>query len=174
MTRTVDHSFCVIGIDPGIADLGYGIIRSEHDREPQYVDSGIVKTSAEQSDPLRVAKIQSAIRSLIAKYHPDFIVVEKYVGKPFQAVRVGKVMGAIELLAVEYSIPIEYVAQSSWKAELCGGRATKGDIQEFVREHFDVEIAKTRNHESDAIGIALAGYRLFCGGGIRHDECETA
>lgn len=169
-----NRSFCVLGIDPGLADLGYGIIRTEGCAEPQYIESGIVKTSAEQPDPLRLSTIQSAVRDLFEKHHPNFIVIEKYVGKPFQAVRVGKVMGAVELLAVEYGIPIEYVAQSSWKAELCGGRASKADIQEFVFKQFAVHIAKSNNHESDAIGIALAGYRMFCCGGMGNGACETA
>ena len=61
----------ILGFDPGIATLGYGVIKTEKGKKPQMLDYGIVSTPKEENIAVRLAMLEKGVRQILDKYKPD-------------------------------------------------------------------------------------------------------
>ena len=73
----------IVGFDPGLATLGYGVIRKELKRKPEMVDYGVVLTPKDKSLPDRLIMIERGVKQIIEKFRPDEIAIEGQVEGEF-------------------------------------------------------------------------------------------
>lgn len=151
----------VLGIDPGIGRVGYGIIADDGDK-PRIVCYGVIETERQQpvSDRLRV--IHHALSDLIRRHKPNRIVVEKlfFAKNATTAMVVGEARGVVLLTASEAAIPVFEISPASVKKAITGyGRAEKGQVQRMLKAMFRLDRAPSPDDAADALALALHGSR---------------
>lgn len=147
----------ILGIDPGTAIVGYGIIDTSHSGY-RLVDYGCIRTSAEERIPERLKQIFYSIRQLIHKFQPECLVVEElFFNKNTKtALTVGQARGVILLAGVEHDLPIfEYTPLEVKQAVVGYGRADKQQIQEMVRLLLKLDNKPAPDDAADALAIAI-------------------
>jgi crossover junction endodeoxyribonuclease RuvC len=147
----------VIGIDPGIASCGYGIV---HEREGRLkaIDHGWWKTSARERPELRLKTIFDAVAGLIAVHHPDAVVLEEsFVGADARtALSVGQARGAVMVAAANAGIDCAEYPPARVKQTVCGyGRAEKQQVQKMVKAILAMQAEPTPSHAADALAVAI-------------------
>ena len=145
----------VLGIDPGTAACGYGIVQQNEGRLRATV-YGCWTTPAGQRQDLRLKTIFDGVAGLIAEHAPAAVALEEsYVGADARiALSVGQARGAVLVAcAAAGVVAIEYTP-AHVKQAVCGyGRADKSQIQRMVKLVLGVEVAN--NHASDALAVAI-------------------
>ncbi len=109
----------ILGIDPGTAVTGYGVVAKESGGAVSLVECGVVRTSSREALPVRIREIYEEVSALIARHAPSVVVVEDvFQGKNVQsALKLGHARGAILLAAALVEIPIaEYSPREIKKA----------------------------------------------------------
>lgn len=147
----------ILGIDPGTAIVGYGIIDSHHSNY-HLVDYGCIRTSAKESAPERLKDIFYSVRQLIHKFQPGCLVIEElFFNKNTKtALTVGQARGVIILAGVEHDLPIfEYAPLEVKQAVVGYGRADKRQIQEMVKVLLKLDSKPTPDDAADALAIAI-------------------
>ena len=147
----------VIGIDPGTASCGYGIVQ-ENDGRLRAIDHGWWKTSAAERPELRLKTIFDAVVELVALHQPDAVVLEEsFVGVDARtALSVGQARGAVLVAAAGYGVECAEYAPSRVKQAVCGyGRAEKAQVQRMVTAILGLRKAPTPQHASDALAVAI-------------------
>ncbi|HJV44288.1 MAG TPA: crossover junction endodeoxyribonuclease RuvC [Bacillota bacterium] len=147
----------IIGIDPGIAIVGFGIIDKQGNRliPKQY---GCIRTEAHTPDPLRLKQVYDATTSLIKKYQPNEMGIEKlfFNRNVTTAFSVGQARGVIMLAAEEAGIPVyEYTPLQVKQAVVGYGQAEKKQIQEMVRLLLSLPEVPKPDDVADALGVAI-------------------
>ena len=151
-----------LGIDPGLAIIGWAILEELPTGEANLIDSGTIQTSKTTNTPVRLFEIEKDMVEIIQEYQPNNIAMEmpffsrqiKAAGGVLQAV------GVINLVCFrELGLEPIMLHQSSWKAHLGDGKATKSDVAETLSNLFDLEKLPL-DDTVDAIGIGYAG---LCG-----------
>ncbi len=125
----------VLGIDPGTAACGYGIVHESGGRLREVV-SGHWRTSARERPDARLLAIFEGVRSLIAEHGPDAVALEEsFVGADARiALSVGQARGAVLVAAASAGVECAEYAPARVKQSVCGyGRAEKGQMQRMVR-----------------------------------------
>ncbi len=155
-----------LGIDPGLALIGWAVLSETKNDEPQLIDFGTIETAKELSTPQRLREIEKDLVVLIEEFQPDRIAVEMpYFSRQIKAA--GGVMQALGIISLvsyrEAKLEPIFLHQSSWKCHLGNGRATKDEIAAIVQNLFKLE-ALPIDDSVDAIAIAYAG---LCG--VRND-----
>ncbi len=150
----------VIGIDPGLADTGIGLIEGEGTHLYGY-SYGCIKTSSQDKTPTRLDCIYTKISKLLADEKPDLMVVEdvfslhKY---PKSGIDLGKVTGVILLAGNRAGVPVTELAVREAKKILTGsGNADKQQLERAVRRIICAPEPIRPFHASDAIGLAVIG-----------------
>ena len=146
-----------LGIDPGTATTGFGLVREEND---QYAleDCGVICTPANEPMPRRLLQIHRDLSGLIARWKPDAVAVEElFFNKNVRtAITVGQARGVILLAAAESGLPVyEYTPLQVKQADVGYGRAEKRQIQEMVRILLCLEAAPEPDDAADAVAVAL-------------------
>jgi crossover junction endodeoxyribonuclease RuvC len=147
----------VIGIDPGIASCGYGIVH-EKDGRLRAIDHGWWKTSAGERPELRLKTIFDAVAGLIAVHHPDAVVLEEsFVGADARtALSVGQARGAVMVAAANAGIDCAEYPPARVKQTVCGyGRAEKQQVQKMVKAILALHAEPTPSHAADALAVAI-------------------
>jgi crossover junction endodeoxyribonuclease RuvC len=156
----------VIGIDPGLADTGIGIVRGRGLAVHGYA-YGTISTSKKQSVAYRLERIYSKISQVLAEEKPDLMVLEDVFSLekfPQSGIVLGKVCGVLLLAGVQNGIVLSEVPVRQAKQILTGnGKATKVQLERAVRRSVCAPSPIRPFHASDALGLALIG--LF-----RHDS----
>jgi crossover junction endodeoxyribonuclease RuvC len=147
----------VLGIDPGTAACGYGIVQGSGGRLREVVHGCWRSTSAE--DPAqRLKRIFDGVADLIAEHAPDAVAIEEsFVGADARiALSVGQARGAVLVAAASAGVAsIEY-APSSVKQAVCGyGRAEKEQVGKMVKAILGLEKVPAPNHAADALAVAI-------------------
>ena len=150
----------IIGIDPGLAATGIGIVSGFQQKIDHYA-FGAVKTSEKESQAFRLEKIYSCLSGLFTKEKPDLVVIEdtfsleKY---PRSGIILGKVSGIILLAGQQAGIEIKEIPVREAKQVLTGnGNATKEQLEMAVRRILASNTPIKPYHASDALGLALIG-----------------
>jgi crossover junction endodeoxyribonuclease RuvC len=147
----------VMGIDPGTAITGYGLVR-EDEGELALVACGTVTTSAGQPMPDRLATIHSEITGLIDRYAPHAIAVEQlfFSRNVRTALAVGQARGVVLLAAAERDVPVSEYSPLEVKQAVVGyGMAPKAQVQEMVRMLLDLETVPRSDDAADAVAVAV-------------------
>lgn len=150
----------VIGIDPGLADTGIGIVCGSGLHICGYA-YGTINTSKADTIASRLEHIYTRISRVLADERPDLMVVEdvfsleKY---PQSGIVLGKVCGVLLLASTQAAIPLSEVPVRQAKQILTGnGRASKQQLERAVRNTLGVATPIRPFHASDALGLALIG-----------------
>lgn len=153
----------VIGIDPGTARVGYGVIAVKG-RNPEPVCYGCIESGKDQSAPARLLHIYSEAAALLEKYPPAHIAIEKlFFSKNItSAMSVSEARGVILLLAEQQRIPItEYTPNQIKQAITGSGRADKRQMQEMIKRLLRLEEIPKPDDAADALSIALCHIHIL-------------
>jgi crossover junction endodeoxyribonuclease RuvC len=146
----------VLGIDPGTATCGYGIVH-ESDGRLRAVCHGLWRTPASQRIELRLKTIYEGVAGLVAEHEPDAVALEEsYVGADARiALSVGQARGAVLLAGALAGVECAEYAPARVKQAVCGyGRADKGQVQRMVGMILGVQESMS-DHASDALAVAV-------------------
>ncbi len=147
----------VLGIDPGTAACGYGIVH-ESDGRLRAVDHGWWRTSARTPQELRLKTIYDGVAALIAEHEPDAVALEEsFVGADARiALSVGQARGAVLVACASAGVVCAEYAPAAVKQAVCGyGRAEKGQVQRMVKSILGLAAAPAPDHVADALAVAI-------------------
>ena len=151
----------ILGIDPGVATVGFGII-SETGGIPKLKRYGVISTPAGMRLALRLKQINNDVTELIQTFKPDAIAVEELFFNTNQktALSVAHGRAAIILAGEEQGIPMfEYTPLQVKKAVAGYGRATKKQVMEMVKRLLFMEQIPKPDDAADALAIAICHAR---------------
>jgi crossover junction endodeoxyribonuclease RuvC len=147
----------VMGIDPGVASMGFGVVRVAGGRMSA-VDGGVVESSADEPAARRLARIHAALEELIRWHEPAAVALEElYFGKNVRsAIAVGQARGVAMLAAAQSGIPCFDYTPQAVKMSVCGtGSAAKRQVQRMVGALLGLPRPPTSDHAADALAIAV-------------------
>ena len=147
----------VIGIDPGTAACGYGIVHESGGRL-RALDHGWWKTAAGERPELRLKKIFDGVAALVAEHRPDAVVLEEsFVGADARtALSVGQARGAVLVACAQAGVDCAEYAPARVKQAVCGyGRADKAQVGRMVKAILALPSVPTPNHAADALAVAI-------------------
>ena len=147
----------VLGIDPGTAACGYGIVHGS-DGRLRAVGSGCWRTSAREPLDARLLTIFEGVQALLAEHEPDAVAIEEsYVGADARiALSVGQARGAVLVAAASAGVDCLEYAPAHVKQALCGyGRAEKAQMTRMVKLVLSLESEPASSHEADALAVAI-------------------
>jgi len=148
----------VLGIDPGTAVTGYGVVSRRPRGGVILVECGVIRTSASQPLAIRVREIYDAVVGLIDRHGPHSVSVEEvFHGRNAQsALKLGHARGAILLAAAHRDVTVaEYAARQIKKAVVGNGNATKDQVGFMVKEQLRLREAPTPADAADGVAAAL-------------------
>jgi crossover junction endodeoxyribonuclease RuvC len=147
----------VLGIDPGTASTGYGVVRAAGSRL-QLIAHGVISTRAGIPLERRLADIHGEIGALLDEHRPAALAVEElYFGANVRtAFAVGQARGVVLLAAGQRCIPARSYTPQQVKSAVCGsGRAAKDQVGRMVARLLGLAAAPTPDHAADAIAVAI-------------------
>ncbi len=148
----------ILGIDPGTAVTGYGVVARTGGGALSLVECGVVRTSPGQPLAVRIKEIFGEVSELIDRFTPAVMVVEDvFQGKNVKsALTLGHARGAILLAAALREIPIaEYTPREIKKAVVGNGNATKDQVGFMVQQQLRLKTAPTPSDAADGVAAAL-------------------
>jgi crossover junction endodeoxyribonuclease RuvC len=147
----------VLGIDPGLANTGYGVV-ARRDGRLLALDGGVVATPAGLALERRLARIAARIRELLGEHDCDAMALEQlYFGTNAQsAFAVGHARGVAMLAAGERGVECSSYTPQQVKAAVCGsGRAAKDQVARMVQTLLALPHPPSPDHASDALAVAV-------------------
>ena len=151
-----------LGIDPGLAIIGWAILEAAKPEKPLIIDYGTIETPKELTTPQRLLEIEKDVSELIKEFQPQHIAIEMpFFGRSIKAAGgVLQAFGVINLVCYRDTgvLPV-YLHQSSWKCHLGNGKAKKKEVADMIQVLFGLESLPI-DDSVDAIGIGYAG---LCG-----------
>lgn len=148
----------VLGIDPGIAITGYGLIRTGSRNDYQCVDFGTVTTPAGLEDHERLKILFEELSALINQHHPDTSAVEKlfFQKNVRTAISVGQARGVAMLTLAQAEISVKEYTPNEVKQTVCGfGSAGKHQIQRMVQTLLNLDDLPKPDDAADALAVAI-------------------
>lgn len=155
--KQTNRDRCILGIDPGLASTGYGIVISRKGRLV-HVAHGHIETSAALSHPGRLLAIHTEITAIIKKYQPDEAGMETlfFSRNVSSAMGVAEARGVITLAIASAGIPLgEYTPNCIKQAVVGVTRADKRQVQESVRLLLGLTEIPRPDHAADALAAAI-------------------
>ncbi len=146
-----------LGVDPGTARLGYGLVRSTG-QEREALAYGVLETSAAVPMPERLLTLHAGLRDVIEEFLPTSMAVERlfFARNVTTALVVGQARGVILLAAAQFGIPVSEYTPAEVKQSVSGyGKADKGQMQEMVRLVLGLDHIPQPDDAADALAIAL-------------------
>jgi len=147
----------VLGIDPGTANTGYGVVLSRG-RRMAALDGGVIGTGSGEPLERRLAHIHARVRDLITEYKPDCVAIEElYFGQNARsAFAVGQARGVVLLSAGMSGLPCFSYTPQQVKQAVCGsGRAEKAQVQQMVGALLSLSEPPEPDHAADALAVAI-------------------
>jgi crossover junction endodeoxyribonuclease RuvC len=147
----------VLGIDPGTAHTGYGVVARRGGRMVA-LNGGVITTAAGVPLERRLAAIHTRVTDLLAEHEPACVAVEDlYFGQnAASALAVGQARGVVLLAAGQRALDCFSYTPQQVKGAVCGsGRADKGQVQRMVQRLLDLPEPPKPDHAADALAVAL-------------------
>jgi crossover junction endodeoxyribonuclease RuvC len=147
----------VIGIDPGTANTGFGVVRTAGERLVA-LDGGVIETPADLPVEKRLARLHESLGELVRWHEPKAMALEDlFFGKNVgSALSVGQARGVAMLAAAEHGLHCyDYTPQAVKKAVCGSGSADKGQVQRMVATLLGLPEPPTPDHAADAFGVAI-------------------
>lgn len=148
----------VLGIDPGIAITGYGLIQTDNRNNYQLVDFGVIITEADLQESERLLVLYNALNDLLLRYQVDSSAVEKlfFQKNVKTAISVGQARGVTLLALAHNGISVDEYTPNEVKQTVCGyGKADKGQVQRMVQTLLQLESLPKPDDAADALAVAL-------------------
>ena len=152
-----------LGIDPGTATVGYGLVRELQDGSLQAVHYGVIRTPAHTPMPERLATIYDEMTAIIATYKPDTAAIEElFFGKNVTTgITVAQSRGVLLLALQKSKLPIGEYKPNMIKQSMTGyGGADKTQMQEMVRVLLGMESIPKPGDAADGLAIAITHIQL--------------
>lgn len=149
----------VLGIDPGTATTGYGLVEAEPGRSGRLLECGVLRTQAGASLGARLRTLHDSTRELVTQHHPDVVAVESifYAKNVRTALVLSHARGVILLAAEESGVPVAELAPAAVKKAVVGrGRATKAQVGFMVQQLLRLRVPPEPADAADGVAIALA------------------
>ena len=146
-----------MGIDPGVANTGFGVVRVAGGRMSA-VDGGVIEAPPDQPPEDRLARIHAELEQLIGWHEPAAVALEQlYFGKNVRsAIAVGQARGVAMLAAAQRRIPCFDYTPQAVKLSVCGsGAAAKGQVQQMVGALLGLPRPPESDHAADALAVAI-------------------
>jgi crossover junction endodeoxyribonuclease RuvC len=147
----------VLGIDPGVANTGYGVV-AQHGGRLVALDGGVLETAPGTEPARRLAEIHAGVAGLIDEYAPDALALEDlYFGANTRsAFAVGQARGVAMLAAGQRGVPCASYTPQQVKGAVCGsGRAAKDQVQRMVQTLLALPELPRPDHAADALAVAI-------------------
>lgn len=151
----------ILGIDPGMAIVGYGLIETTESDELALLASGSIQTDKKLGDSKRLLEIYNDLSKIIETYRPNCASVEQlfFFKNQKTVIPVAEARGVILTVLEKYDIPIYSYTPMEVKQVLTGyGRAEKKEVEQMVRLSLNTELPKL-DDTVDAIAIAICHFR---------------
>lgn len=148
----------VLGVDPGTAATGYGVVRGGEPGGPTLIECGVIRTSPRASLARRVTDVFDGITDVIARHRPDALAVESvfYAKNVRTTVVLGHARGVVLLAGERTGLAIhEYSPASIKKAVVGTGSATKQQVQAMVARLLRLRHAPEPADAADGVACAL-------------------
>jgi crossover junction endodeoxyribonuclease RuvC len=155
--RRIPSAMVVLGIDPGTANTGYGVVARDGARLVA-LDGGVIETAAGQDPGARLATIHARVGALVDEYRPVALAVEDlYFGANARsAFAVGQARGVVVLAAGQRGLPCCSYTPQQIKGAVCGsGRADKRQVQRMVQTLLSLADLPRPDHAADALAVAI-------------------
>jgi crossover junction endodeoxyribonuclease RuvC len=147
----------VLGIDPGTASTGYGVVASQGSRL-RALEEGVIGTAAGVPLERRLAEIHGRVAELLDRFAPDALAIEElYFGANVRtAFAVGQARGVVLLAAGQRGVPSRAYTPQQVKGAVCGhGRADKAQVGNMVARLLGLASVPTPDHAADALAVAI-------------------
>lgn len=158
-------SMLILGIDPGTATTGWGVIEKNGSGDFKVIDWGLIETDKESEAHIRLLKIYSDMTDLLTnRVNPDVLVMEKifFATNAKTVIRVGQAQGVILLSAANAKIPVFEYAPGTIKKVISGsGRSNKKEMQKAIRKILGSKVRSAKHKKThfdnaaDALAIAV-------------------
>ena len=148
----------ILGIDPGIADTGYGLIEKDKKGNLICLDYGSVKTSAKLDVPDRLEIINTELNKIIKKYKPDLVAVEQlfFCNNVKTAIVVGQARGVALLTIKQNNVNlVEFTPLQVKQAVSAYGKASKMQVQKMVKILLNLDDIPRPDDAADALAVAI-------------------
>ena len=151
----------IIGIDPGLARVGYGIV-DEVEGKKIMLDCGIIETESTQKEEARLLEISNDLSSLINKWNPNNAAVEKYFFyRSSTTISVVQARGVIMMTLGKHNLPIQEFPPMQIKLAVTGyGHSDKDEVLNSVMHELSITSPPKPDDAADALAIALTGIFL--------------
>jgi crossover junction endodeoxyribonuclease RuvC len=147
----------VMGIDPGVASTGFGVVRIAGSRMSA-IDGGVIEAPPGEPTESRLARIHEALTELIGWHEPVSVALEDiYFGRNVRsAIAVGQARGVVLLAAAQAGIPCFDYTPQAVKLAVCGtGSAAKRQVQKMVGSLLGLPNPPESDHAADALAVAI-------------------
>jgi crossover junction endodeoxyribonuclease RuvC len=156
----------ILGIDPGLATLGFGVIdcagQLEHDRpDPvSVVDYGVIKTLATEATERRLVTLYDDLHEMMDLFQPQLVAIEKlFFYKMGNTIAVAQARGVVLLVLGQYKVPLVEFTPAQIKQALTGyGNAVKQDVQEAVARELKLDKIPKPDDAADGLAVALTAW----------------
>ena len=153
----------ILGIDPGLATLGFGYIacqKREQMSVPRFLDAGIIETSSDISLGERLSLIYDDLHQLLQEHKPELVSIEKlFFYRMSTTIPVAQARGIVLLVLSQLKIPMLEYTPNQVKLSLTGfGKADKKEVQEAVARELNLDRIITPDDASDALALALTAW----------------
>jgi crossover junction endodeoxyribonuclease RuvC len=148
----------VLGIDPGSAVTGYGVVRADRPDSPSLLECGVIRTSPRDSLPKRLLELHEGVADLIRIHRPDTVSVEDvfYAHNVRTTVVLGHARGVILLAAAQAGLPVVEFPPAEIKKAVAGtGAATKAQVQFMITRLLRLKSVPTPSDAADGVAAAL-------------------
>lgn len=147
----------IIGIDPGTAATGYGIIDCDG-KTLKKIDFGSIKTKNNKDTSQRLVEIEKELNKILREFKPDISAIEDifFFKNAKSVISVAQARGVLMCCLAKKRIPVFSYAPLQIKMTLTGyGRAEKKDIQKMVRKKLRMRSLPRPTHAADALAVAI-------------------
>ncbi len=157
MSTNGDRGHVILGIDPGTATTGWGVIRQDGNKL-RHIQHAVITTPSDWEMPRRLAEIHDRITDLIQGYRPSAVAIEElfFNTNVTTAITVGQSRGVAVLAAYKAGVPVsEYTPLQVKQAITSYGRADKKQVQEMVRALLNLRGIPRPDDAADGLAIAI-------------------
>ncbi len=148
----------VLGIDPGIAVTGYGLVRTDENGSPELIEYGVINATAEKSTSSRLIFVYEQLSRILKEFQPQEVALEKlfYQKNAKTAMAVSEARGVIQLCLAQHHFDVTQYSPNEVKQSVTSyGNAQKKQVQEMVRVLLNLEAIPKPDDAADALAIAL-------------------